>query len=420
MQKLDYITKKLGFAAILFFPLEIYRISFPFINLSLFRICLLAMFALFICRLFMVQKLAKSSLNIGLYLLLLAIFGSISHAIVAGETDFSFLSYALNQLFGVLLIFTFYNLYRTEKDTGKLLHYYLLSMSIFVFFFVYYYYSYFIQGVHITTLPFTDLLPLNLIESTLYSGTAAGFPRLSLPINNPPHISQTIAIAIIILIGYFVYCRMNRLGIIISLVLLYLVMFSTVSRSGIFALFITIGLIILLTLSMDKQRAYFLIKLHVVLFVILLFIYFVMDVRDMVNLTRLVSLDLVESRHFAIRMEGLEYIFSDIGVFLFGIGFRQTGVLMTETNAHLHSSYLTVFLERGLIGFLMTFYIYILVLVRLIRLYFSQKDMLSFILLNSFICLLIGNLFYEFMHILPAWILLAASSVHLANYEKKV
>jgi O-antigen ligase len=425
--KINYkgYLKKIGYLLVLIHPLDAYTMNFPIVNISLYRLLFALLFATFIIFKILKEKtIINSKIN---FLLFLLGVSTIFSLFWNGVLDNRAYSYFLNSMMGLILIFIFINIYESESDLYYLIKNYFFSFLFNIYTYVYLYYNYLINGKSLSNIrmPFMNIFPFRIIGLYLDPGRSNSFfgvvPRVGLLYKNPTHLSLAIALAIIL--SFYILKRNNKtyLKFLVFLInfILTIILFNTFSRSGIFALIISVIIIIIIRFFINYKGKIIVKKNKIILFLVILFLLLPVLYKTipMVLNSRLFNASNSTSRHLEMRIEALKIWLSNTLNFLLGIGLFNSPIYAETTSAHFHSSYINILVERGIIGFIFSFSIYIYIFFKL--LYKALKNNGNYIIFNSFICILISFLFYEFFYSFPVWIVLAIISVYLTINERK-
>lgn len=419
LNKINTYLKQIGYIMILTHSLEPYSIEFPVFNITIFRLFFLMLVILFAFRILVTKKIIKT--NIYIFLIFIGV-STVFSLFWNGVLKNHAYSITLNTFMGLLLIFIFINIYDNEKDILKLIKYYLFSFVFNIILYIHIIFSYYINGesIYNKSLPLINKIPLNLIYRELATTTSNGIPRVGLFYLNPTHLS--IALSVAIVLGFYIYKKNTdkfKPLLILNLSVLFIMLLNTQSRSGIFAFFITLFFIFFLILIRKskifvKYLKYFTISFPVLIILILASVYY-LDFSDILKL-RIFSADILGSRHYLMRIEALKVWTSNINNFLFGVGLSNSSGFTDITTSHFHSPYFTVLAERGITGFILIFSFYFYLFISLLNKFLLKGK--GIIFLASIFAILVGFLFYEFIYIIPTWILLSMISVYFVNRGK--
>jgi O-antigen ligase len=411
--------KKLGYLLIIIAPLDFFTIPFPIINLSLFRISLLVYYLLFFFKFTIKPKLKKTNKYIFLFFIFLSSIIGIMRARTFDDSSSVF----FNEIMGITLIFLFINVYN-HKDINNLLKSYLWSMFIPILLSIYTYFHLIFLNTKIN-----NIFGYPLDEGVIHRMDMGKFIRLSLPFGSPPHLSLAIISAIIILMYYLFKEKINCKKILLLLLLLA-VFIGTLTRTTIISLALSLIIILFIVIvnkDVVKRRTVSIVKKKKLFKIILIsFIglsvftgsIFVLPDGTFNKLVRRFSELQKNSRHFLVIYEGFNILSEKLSNFFLGIGTKGS-IYYQGVYAHLPphflNSYLTILVERGVIGFFLYYGFYFILLIELFLICSKNKNRLNLMLLLVLINILISFLGYELRGIIPIWILTAIMTSYLAN-----
>ncbi|MFW6016023.1 MAG: hypothetical protein ACOCRK_06260 [bacterium] len=418
------LIKSLGYLLIIIAPLDVYRIKFPMINLSVYRIIFVFFVAIYISYLILYKKIVKSNKYILLYLTLLSSFVGIAQSIKLGNS----LPFFINEVMGIILIIIFINIYSYD-DIEKLINTFLLSLSISVFFSLYTYYQFFVLGNLIKKLPFVDnLVFFAEVNHLTQGGVISGLPRLMLPYATPPQLALVISIGIILVSFKLKFKKKGKFRYVPLLVLLFLILLGTMSRSSIVPIFLVFIVYLFFEFIYVKKKNTLIIKRifygSIIILTITLIIRLFPD--EILNklFYRFTILSEGTIRHFYVRLEAILLFAKDWKTLLIGIGSKNNiyydGVYTHIPPLHFLSPYFTVLAENGLFGFISVFGFYFLVYFELWGYLKRCKDYISYSLYFVLCYILLAYLFYELRLILPVWIILAIICTYINNKKNSL
>lgn len=400
----------LGIFIIFAHPFDIYRIETPAINISIFRVATLFLFALFL--IYIKHEGIRLRKNLLVVWLLFVVGALFSYAISSN------LSLALPELLrlsllaGLVLVFS--NIYQSKKEIRYTLSVLLLTITIYMAFAMYTYIYVFTTGGPMAELPLISFIPFEIAGSghlfvTHPVARIGGVlvPRLALPNTSPPHLSITYTLFLLISFGFLTMSQgpRNRIKYSVFLVFSVFGLLATVSRSGLLAA--VIGIFFMLTLLylygflVKRQIAFLLVP--IVCFAILLIIAAPMEPI----LNRLTTVGDSIQGHIKTRRQAIYLAFRNTRTALFGVGLNNYGMYF---GTHSHSPYMTVLAERGIVGSLFywpMFYVPIVLMVRELHHAASTHDkIIAITLTTAALSFTIGSLFYEFIYTYPIWFVL--------------
>lgn len=423
------IFKKLGVILILAAPLDMFYIRNPVINISLYRTTLIILSLFFLIRLFWTMKIKKSNKYVFIYINIFFLIFAWVNSKVPIQTKSIF----LNELMGMMLLFIFINIYE-HSDINLLMNTYLVSLIVPIFFSGFVYYKFIMTGKMIEKITIFSSHTYEFDEMFINRASigSAMIPRLSIPYASPPHLGLTISIGIIIMLIKIIYSRKKlKLNYYLYFIVLLIIFLGTMARSIFLSLSIVIFLILFFFKKKNKKNI-FNWKVLIILLIIFIVIYnFIIpeQVKTML-IKKVLSLSSVldynsANRHLLLRLEGLNLWLENSESFLVGRGMGAAEFIegkLTYLAPYFFSPYLTALVERGILGFIVIFSIFFLILKEL---YIKNKitqnlndKILFFIMCN----ILIAFIFYELRLILTTWISLSIMCVSLQkpiNYNLK-
>jgi hypothetical protein len=274
-------------------------------------------------------------------------------------------------------------------------------------------------------------MPPFLEGDRLFEGSMGTLQRLHLPIGSPPRLSMFLSIGIILLLGLILYnirTKQNRkilLAYVASALVLTVMLFLTMSRSGLIAL--AGGSILLIYLwKSDLFYRYVFLKVSLGLYVVTILIIVAIILPGPVHhaVERMSSTIGGLTEHLQTRLEALAIWSASLKNILVGVGLSN--YQLYAKGVHSHSAYTTVIAERGLIGSFTywPFYFYPFLVLFLSATAHSHeykwqayKRALAAILF----VIIFGSLFYEFMQERNIWVVmgLAGAALGLSSSTSK-
>jgi hypothetical protein len=424
-------TKWWLWAAILFAPVDIYRIEYTAFNLSLYRVLLLGAASSFLVRTFgrRGRPLRAHRGFMGLFgvyaLATCAYFLSTKYEIVdVGEV--------LNVSSGLLIIVLFYLVFDNYDDWRHTVGVFISSGVWVILGLGYTYGLFFLKGQLVREIPFRSIFPFELASGGWLTNihNVAGVPKLALPFSSPPHLAGFILVLLNLLAAKVLFgggLKRKRLWLLPYAVLLLVALLLTFARSGWLGF---AGGLCILVLQVFRLRRKWMLRMlmllsSVMMLVMLGIVVFAPhDIRSSFSSRFVVGPETDLGGHLRTRMEALGIWMIDVKSFLFGIGFSNYPVY--GSGIHSHSPYTTVLAERGLVGSLFFWMFYFgsswWVWRRSISLW-RQRDYEGYsMLLGVFaatVGVLFGSLFYEYIHRNVVWILfaLATATIRPTGWE---
>ncbi len=410
--RLNTINKYLGALIIFFAPIDRYLLDVPFvINLSIYRILIIFLIGSFIIQKILDPKVyGKNSF----YLVLSFYFIGLFIGIVQSNRIAEFSSYFLNELMGLILIVIFVNIYE-RRHLGKLINVFISSFIFPIVISIYVYFVFYTQLQLIDILPLSDKLPFfRTIEFDTTPFRAGLFPRLGLPYSTSPLLA-IVASIMLFLVG--LYYKSSKKYFLIFPILF--IMLGTLSRTVIVSVILTLCLYYLVTIINKYYNLFVIKKSTLVGYLITLFLIALIINTAAYNVLMgriSAGINIGGGRHFILLIEGFYIITESFKNLLLGVGdgnlyFRE-GYLTYLPSHGLLNSYFTIFVHRGLIGFLCVISLYLYIFYNL----FLKSDKLnrvSYALLFSFLNVLIAFNFYELRFVNAVWILMALAAIFI-------
>lgn len=408
---LVYFSIFFGYASILIFPLDTYRIELPLFSISLFRFSLIFWTLLN----FLIALRKKISIS---RLVLLTLFGSLFSSVLA-FTRSAYIEEAtpflLNEVMGFLIIInsiiTFYNI-----NTEQLIKTYVLSQIIPLIFSVYTIYQFTINGVIQNDLPPIPIIESYIVPYQFHAPNVSGLPRLWMPFVTGPHLALSMSIAIIYIIFYL---WKQKFFAKILLPFYILILFGTFSRTSLIA----VTAVLIFGNGINKRIIERSIKV-LIMIVSIWIIFSIINLDYFENLARLIlrrfNFSLTEDRHFLLVFESLRIWLSEVKTFFFGIGMYNNGLYrgvytFLPPGSSFLSTYFTTLTERGVIGFIMVFLPFLYVLIKSFRTRKTETDVEKSLRMVT-LTILISFMFYDLRILLPVWLHLG---ICLASLNKK-
>jgi len=422
------LLKKMGMLIIFTAPFDIFTIKMPIINISIYRISAVTLILFFLFRIFRRGEIKKSYIYLFLPMIVISSFIGLINSIDPILNNDVFFS----DVMGVLIIFIFINIYKYE-DISFLLDSYLYSLIPVVFFNAYIYYVYFFQGKILKEISIFNIYNFEISDSVFRRWTISGMPRASMPFASPPYLGLAASIGIIIL-----FFKLNSkiktkfyVWHYLFLILLIMVCFCTMSRSIIIALCITFfAMFFLEKINIKKIKTKDIYKVkwgHLIilfLFTLLTFYFLLPSSISSKLLSRLMEsniTNLANERHYLVLLDGVILWTKNIKNFLIGIG---TGSSIYYTGQHtffgpnFFNSYFTILVERGILGFIGFYSIYLFIIKRLYRNYKMRSDFISKVMFFVMIDMFTSFIFYDMRTMIPAWIMIAIMCIAIQPKNK--
>ena len=420
------LQKKIGLLLIFFAPIDIYRIEFPFSNLSLFRVFFIVLIFFFFLQLILKSKIKKLP-NI-YFFLILSIFSLVIGLFQTISLQLS-KEFILNEFMGVILIFLFVNIY-TRNDLIVLVKTYIASLIIAIFFAIFVYYKYIINGTLVIDLPFTNKLSflVPVTNNFKYALRSGQIPRLILPFSTSPHLALNLSLAIIYIFFFKRFYNHRKSLSIILLVAFLAVLIGTLTRSVLISLTLAFFLYFILQIRKKKyiinfsKRKVSIAIIVLSFFIVLFVIFFPTEIIEKLfaRFSELGEHNFFNSdRHFLLIHEAFIIWLKNIKTFLVGIGIGnirfQKGVYTYLPPKSMLNSFLTVLVERGIVGFVLLYSFYLYLFAFLLKSFQKYSRFLPYSFLFIMINILIVYNLYELRLLLGVWINLSFISIYVAN-----
>lgn len=260
----------------------------------------------------------------------------------------SYLLFALMTMMYLLFIPYYFD----RSDINILLKSFIRSQYITIFFSVYFMVSYYVIGVFPKSISVLGL-SINLDNDFMLRSLAGIRLRLSLPYATPPVLSMVMAMVIIILLlKNDIYSIKWRIFLILSFSMILL---FTASRTGIVAIIFCIFYLLLRGVKRKRVNTKkFLLATVGLIVASIVGIYLISKVSYFTKFVNgFKNIDLSTDRHFLIPLDGLLIWLDSIKNFIIGIGFGSSINIVgrhTDLPAHLMNSFVTLIVERGLMG----------------------------------------------------------------------
>lgn len=212
--------------------------------------------------------------------------------------------------------------------------------------------SYYVIGVFPKSISVLGL-SINLDNDFMLRSLAGIRLRLSLPYATPPVLSMVMAMVIIILLlKNDIYSIKWRIFLILSFSMILL---FTASRTGIVAIIFCIFYLLLRGVKRKRVNTKkFLLATVGLIVASIVGIYLISKVSYFTKFVNgFKNIDLSTDRHFLIPLDGLLIWLDSIKNFIIGIGFGSSINIVgrhTDLPAHLMNSFVTLIVERGLMG----------------------------------------------------------------------
>ena len=387
---MNKISKKLGVLSILVLATQ--QINLPGLGLSIFQVVVL----LFLLVSFLPSILCvRRGKNINIACIWFA--SSVIAFFTSINPDWARSYFLLGTLFSMLLVVVPSVFCR--EDIPLLEKWLIRSQYIVIPFSIYCWIFFYSVGGVPDKVPLPGGLSVTLGEDAIARGTAGGEIRLMLPYATPPVLSIVMSMCVTLLLfseGVFKkYTKWILITIFSTIALM------TGSRSGLVGLFL---LIIFLFFTGEIRRylgsnhkIYLVLGIFCFLFLLLIFLeneYLEKMIFDRFKNTA--SDGLYEDRHFLVPLDGLIIWLDSLSNFFIGIGFGSSALMKGEHTylpPYFLNSYVTLLAERGILGFVLVFYI-----IKLVVKLFKARRFLSKnenALVYTLFVGLISGIFYE-------------------------
>lgn len=412
------LSKILGFLMIFFVSLDRYKLDLDIlpINITLFRLIYIAFIIFAFIKIFSRGYIIRSSvLYLLLFFQLLILLINIPRTIDPGTSN----AYFLNEIMGILLVFTMLNIY-SKEDVAWLLKGFGISFIFPILISIYAYYVFFFHGELISVLPLSD--KLSFIQTDFFNikpFRAGKFLRLGLPFSTSTHLGITASLVFILYFFKRKFGYQNR-GSLLAIFLVLFITFGTLSRSIFVSLGLTALLYLLFNLYKNEWRVN--IKVFAISLISLIFLTFLFSQTALYDkLIGRLSKNILEGRHFLIILDGIDIWTKNIKNFFFGIGDGNLGLYYGSRTdlppASLLSSYFTTLVFRGIVGFFSVYMIYFVFALRLFKDYLLKIRYENSVLFFGLINIIFAFLLYELRFVLTVWIFIGIISVYLFGKE---
>lgn len=236
----------------------------------------------------------------------------------------------------------------------------------------------------------------NLSEGFETFGQASGQIRLFAPYNTGPILSVVMAMCILILLFNTRIYSLKIRGILV--VIFSIILLLTGSRTGIVGLAVTLFLYALFHIRITKKQCF------LIIFFMIFAIVFLIRVGNIEffekTLLRFSITNIMQDRHFLVPLDGLIIWLSSFKNFVFGIGFGSSINLIGEHTflpPYFLNIYITLIVERGLMGVFMTSVLVRCLIIGLKVLLYT-KNVSARAIWSAMVCGLVCGLFYEDMN----------------------
>lgn len=417
---LNSIATALVSAAIILYPIDLYRIEIIGLPLSIPRLLVLLSAPIIFISLFL-QKFPKNQLTYSILALLSASSVLSLTVFRLKENDWFIL------LFFIALYLIITNLPRSPQTKFTILRSFELSYLLYIPFSIYAYYIFFKFGEPLSDIPFRDVIPLKLLGAGHLGG---GFlvevgnralPRLSFPFVSPPMLG--VAVVLGLLIFYYdktlLKSKLLRGYRWTMLIALIFILFLTMSKAGVFTLFIT--LLVGATVTFRGTFDVSLTAISKKLLTLLVLAGGILALSVTVVFDRLFDWEVMENtvtKHIETRTEALSILLENEFNFLFGVGFGNYEFY--GSGVHSHSTFTTILAELGVVGSLCFWLLFALVswwsYLEYRKFCVSRKEVTSWRSLHygiflTNVAILVSVFAYEALYIWPTFIALGLSSI---------
>lgn len=403
---------RLLYLAVFLMPLDLYRIDLP-VPISLYRLTLVALAVSVGVRLSFGRRAVRGGAIPGMIVLFLA-----STLMAFGRADdfTQAASVLLNILAGLTLVLICYHVLDTRERLRRAVYWLLVSHVFTLVFATFTWAQYALFGVVIGELPLGGLLPLPLADpGHLATETAvAGFPRLALPYASPPALSLALAVTLLLGLSFRIFGKRGRDGgnrsrvPLFWLPLLLVLLLGTISRSGWVAFlaglawfFVCQGKLRLRYMGYAVAGACL-----------------VVAVAGLVFPTEAIAsrLEITEGtrEHLQTRLEALKIFSRDFETSVLGVGLNSYQEYSVSGGPHSHSPLTTVLAERGILGWLTYWPMYLYLW---LATYWSARDESDADwqaekagLSAAVAAILVGSVLYEFILINHVWLAIALAA----------
>ena len=403
------VTKIIKFWVLLL-PFAAYSISVGLVNISLDRVLGIIMIISFLYYLLFIGKI-RNDLFIILYIL--NILYLLFNRLLLGPHLHNLFPMALYNL--VMSFIVYYWICSNFKNIRHTINVFLPLFIIHITFTFYTLYQWISNNNYALTLPFSHnlhfLSKTEMFHLTVLSEGISIIPRVSLPYGTPPWLSIIMACFTIIFIYMIInYKPQNNKKppkvLYLSLILSLITTLLTMSRSGLLSLLIG-GIYFISSLGILK-KSYIVKSVFWIIIIVLIGTLYLTNHTVIAKVFSDRFLDFTQQSsqgHLDARYSGYHaFMGASLINKLFGIGVGNIPGL------HYHMTYLSVLVEKGIVGFILHFGIYFIALKKLI---FIKDTKINFgdIILKKFaisilITLLVGHLLYEFNYLPLIWVFL--------------
>lgn len=397
---------RLLYVAVLLVPLDLYRLDLP-IGLSLYRLVLVTLAVSVGVRLLFGRRAVRAG---GIHAVVVLFFGSTLMAFGRADDYVQATGVLANIVSGLTLVLICYHVLDTRERVRRAVYWLLVSHVLTLAFAVFTWTQFALFGVVVAQLPLGELLPLPLASPGHLSTeiVAAGFPRLALPYSSPPSLSLSLAVSILLGLSFGLFGggrsdgeERARLPVLWLAVLLVLLL-GTISRSGWAAFLAGLTWLFLVQGRLRLRHVGYGVAGVAMVLLVVTFFFPTEAIADRLRVTE------GTSKHLQTRLEALRIFSRDVATGLFGVGLNSYQEYSSLGGPHSHSPFTTVLAERGIVGWLTYWPLYLYVWLTTWRMSTEEQDgawrsaMAG--LSAAVAAVLVGSLLYEFILINHAWL----------------
>lgn len=350
------LVKNLMLISITLSTTDILRFTTEFI--SPFRIFMIFTIIIFAIYLLKFGKIVKGRY---LFFVLIIASGALLSYITSLNKPWA-KSSMINDFLGIFIILIIMNVFDID-DFQLIFKSIVYSQIVTIILSIYTYVEYLSRGKIITKISIFNILTAELSEDYIRRTLISGMPRLSLPYSTPPHLSIVMVIVITILLfqnGLFKRRVKGVLFIVFSIIL-----FLTYSRTAIVAVSIAYILYWFKNLGNKQYNLKKLITYFIAFVSIIPTILYFIERVDILEkfIVRFAINNIMSDRHFLVPLDGLILWLSDLKFFFIGIGSGSSFYLEGQHTffpPHFLNSFVTIVVERGILGLLMLFELFLL------------------------------------------------------------
>ncbi|GCF16248.1 hypothetical protein Harman_41830 [Haloarcula mannanilytica] len=416
-------SKKLIYITLFSLPIDLFRLETGLFNISLPRFFLISVVTAHITSSLKRYNTGQGRIIhinenvLGIYICSISAILSLLISMAIASDPQKGIPQLFSGLSGIILILIIIRTASEKVYVTRYLHSIFLSYIFPIIFMLYTYYMYIVEREYIKNIPFRQLIPFELAGGghlQPFQRDIGGIviPRLTLPFTSPPHLSMYLVIGLFLGTWYLKNTRGKQRAIYSTYLLsIFFCLLLTASRTGILTLLIVLPIIT--SLYYREYNIYVLLITGIILSGP--FLFFILNLESSLELIRNST-----SSHIQARMIGVATWIQNMKTILFGIGLGNypiyTGGFTPETN------YIKFLAERGIIGTLLALPIYVYTLILLFRntriaKYQSDTYTMSATWFCIILSLLIGELFYDFIHLSQVWPIVGIATAVAIQYN---